>query len=249
MLPPTRRERLALAVQREVSRLTTPVWASLAWVGLRVVMGYRIAERAEARVRYRALLRESDAPLLLCANHLTLIDSALIAWALGSPAFYMRRFSALPWNLPDRANFASTLPRRALAYVTKCIPMPRRGRRTEVGRALGRFAHVLRRGDVCLVFPEGGRSRSGRVEVESAAVGVGRLIGAVPGCRVLCVYLRGERQRTWGSLPARGDRFRVLLAPVEPKSEARGLRRSLEVARQVTAQLAALEQRYFDDRQ
>jgi hypothetical protein len=35
---------------------------------------------------------------------------------------------------------------------------------------------------------------------------------------------------------------------IEPKSDQRGLRGSLDVARQITAQLAELELRYFDGR-
>ena len=93
---------------------------------------------------------------------------------------------------------------------------------------LERLAYLLARGEVGLIFPEGGRSRSGRVDADAAAYGVGRLVKAVPGCRVLCVYLRGARQESWSDLPARGERFRVALAALEPKTDAAGLRGSLD---------------------
>jgi hypothetical protein len=40
----------------------------------------------------------------------------------------------------------------------------------------------------------------------------------------------------------------VAVALIEPKSDQRGLRGSLDVARQITAQLAEMERRYFDGR-
>ena len=81
---------------------------------------------------------------------------------------------------------------------------------------------MLSRGDVGLIFPEGGRSRSGRVDADAATYGVGRVVKALPGCRVLCVYLRGEGQTTYTDAPARGERFRVRFASLEPKTEHGG---------------------------
>ena len=54
-----------------------------------------------------------------------MIDSALVAWALGSPLFYLRHFGALPWNVPERRHFASNAFARVAVYVLKCIPIER----------------------------------------------------------------------------------------------------------------------------
>ena len=109
-----------------------------------------------------------------------------------------------------------------------------------------RFGWLLSRGETGLIFPEGGRSRSGRVEVENAAYGVGRIVKSVPGCRVLCVYLRGERQRGHSGVPARGDRLLRSRSPaLEPKSDHAGLRGSRDVARQIAARLAEMEREHF----
>jgi 1-acyl-sn-glycerol-3-phosphate acyltransferase len=81
----------------------------------------------------------------------------------------------------------------------KCLPVTRGGERTAVADVLNRFVYLLSQGEVGMIFPEGGRSRSGRVEVDMAAPGVGRVVTTLPGCRVLCVYLRGERQRPSGT--------------------------------------------------
>ncbi len=102
---------------------------------------------------------------------------------------------------------------------------------------LERLAHLLRSGETVLMFPESGRSRSGRVDTEATADGVGRLIKEVEGCRVLCVYLRGDAQRTWSNLPARGDTFTIATRLVEPRTDLRGLRASRDLATQVVRQL------------
>ena len=114
---------------------------------------------------------------------------------------------------------------------------------------LARITSLTAHGEVALIFPEGGRSRSGRVEVDEAAWGVGRIVGALPGCRVLCVYLRGRKQETWSQVPVRGDVLDVDITCIEPKSDTRGVRRSRDFSRQIVAQLASMERKYFDGRQ
>ena len=240
------RARLALAVQRAVCFALSPLTTLAALVILRFRLRLRFAGTRELRRAYRASRRTSNAPLLVCGNHLTMIDSALIAYALGSPLWYVRHFASLPWNVPDRNVFAGGLWQRALTYAFKCLPIERGGARTEVADALARFTHVLGRGEVGLIFPEGGRSRTGRVEVASAAYGVGRIVKSVPGCRVLCVYLRGEAQHAYSGMPARGDKLRARIAWLEPKTDRRGLRGSLDVSRQILVRLAELEREHFD---
>jgi 1-acyl-sn-glycerol-3-phosphate acyltransferase len=240
------RARLALAVQRAVCIALAPFTTLAATVLLRGWLRLRFAGIDELRRAYHRFRRANDAPLLVCGNHLTMVDSALIAYALGSPLWYVLHPSSLPWNVPDRNTFAARAWQRVLTYVYKCLPIERGGSRVEVADALARFIHLLRRGEVGLIFPEGGRSRSGRVEVENAAYGVGRIVKSVPGCRVLCVYLRGDAQREYGSLPARGDTLRARIAWLEPKSDKRGLRGSLDVSRQILVRLAELEREHFD---
>ncbi len=237
------------AWQRALAWWVAPLWVPLAAAVLRFGLGYRIRDAERLRKRYRELTAGGAGPILLCANHLTLIDSFLVGWALGSPGWYLRQFDRLPWNTPEATNFAFGAWSRVASYLGKCIPVVRGGKREEVAAVLAQVVHLLERGEVALMFPEGGRSRSGRVDVDAAAWGVGRVVAAVEGCRVLCVYLRGERQETWSSIPARGERFHVELSCIEPKTDLRGARGSRELARQITAQLARMEEEYFDARQ
>ncbi|MEE8313538.1 MAG: lysophospholipid acyltransferase family protein [Myxococcota bacterium] len=225
-----------------------PLWIPLTVLVLRFGLGYRIEGLAEARARFRRILAERSGPLLICANHLTLIDSFLIAWALAPSWRYALRFDLLPWNVPERTNFSSGFWSALLTYLAKGIPITRGGNRPDVAEVLRRVSHLLARGELALIFPEGTRSRTRRVDVESAAWGVGRVIGGLPGCHVLCVYLRGRAQESWGRIPARGDRFHVDLSCIEPKSDQRGMRRSRDLSRQVVTELARMERSFLGDR-
>jgi 1-acyl-sn-glycerol-3-phosphate acyltransferase len=244
-----RSARLYLGVQRGVSRLLSPVTLTLIWVALRFLGRYRVEGLSELRREYREILSRSSAPLLVCANHLTMVDSFVIAWVLGNPLWYLLHFSALPWNVPERLNFAVRWWQKALIYALKCVPIHRGGRRSEVAGVLTRVIHLLNGKDTVLIFPEGGRSRSGRVEVDNAATGVGRIIRSVSDCRVLCVYLRGAKQAGYSVAPERGDRFYAALSEIEPKTDADGLRGSRDLVRQVVRKLADMETEYFDGRE
>lgn len=236
---------LQMYTQRLIGRLVSPLWMPLLVAVMRFGFGWRIAGANEARRMYRRVLAESDAPLLVCGNHLTMVDSALIAWALGSPWWYVTHYDALPWNIPERDNFARTWWLRVLVYLMKCIPIHRGGERGEVAGVLASIRELMSAGEVALVFPEGGRSRAGHVDPHASTYGVGRIVKALPGCRVLCVYLRGEQQTSWSSFPARGDRFHVGLECFEPHTALGGVRGSVDISRQVLARLAHLESAHW----
>jgi hypothetical protein len=241
----TRRLARMNGVQRAVGWLVAPLWVPLAGAVLRLRFGYRVADRRALHAEVRRIRGESTAPLLICANHLTMIDSFIVAWALAPSWTYVIDFDSLPWNTPEETNFASTRRNRVLVYLAKCIPIRRGGSREDVAFVLDRLIHLMRRGETALLFPEGGRSRSGRVSDEHIAWGVGRVVGALPGCRVLCVYMRGDHQETWSDYPARGDVMRVSVACIEPKSDARGVRRSRDLVQQIIGQLSRMEAAYF----
>jgi hypothetical protein len=239
--------RSALEAQRVAGWLAAPFWLPLVVLLMRFVLRWRIRDVARCRQEYAKLLDERR-PLLVVANHLTMVDSAVIGWALGSGTSHVVRPRGLPWNVPLQRRVESWWLWRMLAYSMKCVPVPRGGDRQEVAHVLERLAHLLRRGETVLIFPESGRSRSGRVDPEATADGVGRLIKEVDGCRVLCVYARGDAQRTWSNLPARGETFTIALRVVEPRTELRGPRGSRDLATQVVRHLQDMERDYFGAR-
>jgi 1-acyl-sn-glycerol-3-phosphate acyltransferase len=239
--------RKALEAQRLAGRLAAPLWLPLVVLLMRFVLRWRVRDAGHCRKEYAQLLEERR-PLLVVANHLTMVDSAVIGWGLGSAIGHVVRYRGLPWNVPLQRRVESWWLWRVLAYVMKCVPVPRGGDRQEVAHVLERLAHLLRSGETVLMFPESGRSRSGRVDPEVVADGVGRLIKEVEGCRVLCVYLRGDAQRTWSNIPARGDTFTIVTRLVEPRTDLRGLRASRDLATQVVHHLVEMERDYLEGR-
>ena len=168
--------RAPFGLQGLVGRLTAPVSVPLAVAVMRFGFRWRIRDAAASRALYARLLREDGRPLLVVANHLTMADSPLIAWGLGSALGHVLRYRGLPWNVPEQSRVESARLWRVLAYLAKCIPIPRGGDRQVVAQVLARLERLMRGGEVVLMFPEGGRSRSGRIDSESLAQGVGRLI-------------------------------------------------------------------------
>ena len=239
----------ALRRQRAVSCVLSPLWIPVFVSLMAWAFRWRIEGAKQLRATYRELSEKSPAPLLICANHLTMLDSFVIGWALGGSWFYLTHFSALPWNTPERVHFASTWWKQLLTYLLKCVPITRGSDRKEVALVLEKVRFLLGIGEAVMVFPEGARSRTGRVDLESAAYGVGRIVASVPGCRVLCLYLRGDGQHEMTDAPRRGEVFRGRTALLEPKSDERGLRGSLDISRQIVAKLVELERDHFNDRQ
>lgn len=249
MLPPIPvRDRLLLKVQRLLSFLFFPlVWAAATgW--LRVGRRLTLADADAVRGRFAELVGGAAGPVVVCANHLTLVDSAILAWALAPLPSYLRHFRRMPWSVPEKTNFSHTVGWRVAMFLGKCVYVTRGGPREEVRRTLGKIAHLLRSGDLVCIFPEGGRSRTGRVDTEGFAYGVGQVLQEVPRANVLCVYLRGRDQEGFSDAPRRGDEYRVELEMFQPATASNGLRGARDLATQIVHRLAEMEERHFAER-
>jgi 1-acyl-sn-glycerol-3-phosphate acyltransferase len=208
--------------------------------------GYRIADRKRAHAEFAALVGDHRGPLLVCANHLTLIDSLIIQWALAPGWRLFVRPDWFLWNLPDKYNMSVNPWVRALGYLGKCMLVLRRGPPEEARRALDKVAFLLSRGQSVLVFPEGGRSRVGRVDTQNFVYGVGRMVQETPSARVVCVFARGLGQRAYTNFPRRGETFFIRMKPVAPTTASRGLRADRDLATQIVRHLSVMEQEYFE---
>lgn len=237
----------ALRLQRAFGWLALPLISATGIFYLRVVRNTRIDDLREVRRRFREIA-QTDRPILICANHLTMIDSLYLLWALASPVSYVRQYRRFAWNVPASENFQRGAALRLMSYLGKTVPIDRAGSSAHHRSVLEKLAYLLREGDSVMIFPEAGRSRTGRVEPEKVAYGVGRLLRDVPEALVLCVYQRGARQETWGFQPAWGDRIHVELETLEPKATTEGLRATRELSRQIILRLKAMEDRYFEQR-
>ena len=97
-----------------------------------------------------------------------------------------------------------------------------------------------------MIFPEGTRSRSGRINMQEFPYGVGRLVCNIPNCRVMTIYLRGDGQKTFSNFPRHGETFTLTAEECRPKTVLKGLRAQRDCAGQIIAYLAKMEKEYFD---
>ena len=214
-----------------------------AWMRFR---RYRILDRRGVRAEFAALVGDRRGPLLVCANHLTLIDSLIIQWALAPGWRLFVRPDWFFWNLPDKYNMSINLFVRLLGYFGKCVLVRRKGPPEEIRRALDQVVYLLGRGQSVLVFPEGGRSRVGRVDTESFMYGVGRMMQDTPRARVVCVFARGAGQRVYSNYPKAGEAFVVRMKPVTPTTTFKGMRADRDLATQIVHHLRDMEQQDFE---
>jgi hypothetical protein len=243
------RDLWALRLQRAVAWVFTPFTYYVVAIWMRAGRKYAIPDlhafRADVERKLRAADPDDTAPVLVCANHLTLIDSLVLIRALGSGLRYVfdqRRFA---WNMPELRNLGSSPLTHAGVYLGKCLPVVRQGPQEQTARTLGKVTHLLQRRQWVMIFPEGTRSRSGRVDTQDFAYGVGKLVQDVPGTRVLCLYLRGRGQATFGNLPRKGETFDLLCDVLTPTSTATGMRGSRDISRAIVQRLAELEAVWF----
>jgi 1-acyl-sn-glycerol-3-phosphate acyltransferase len=215
-------------------------YALEAWLRFR---GYRVQARRHVRAEFAATA--GPGPLLVCANHLTLVDSLIIQWALASGWRCFTRPGWFFWNLPDKYNMSVNLWIRILGYFGKCVLVRRKGPPEEGRLALDKVRFLLSRGQSVLVFPEGGRSRVGRVDTEHFMYGVGRMVQETPAAKVLCVFARGVGQRVYTNYPRRGESFFVRVTTIAPTTRFQGLRADRDLATQIVRRLSEMEQEYF----
>jgi len=240
------RDRVGLRVQEAVSQALVPLtyYGLVAWMRWH---GYRLHDLAAARAAFEAQAGREPGPLLLFANHLTLIDSLFIQWAMAPAWRLLFQPRVFTWNLPDRQNISRRWWIRLLCYVGKCVPVVRKATPEETRRTLDKVAFLLSRGQTVLVFPEGGRSRVGRVDTENFSYGVGRMLQDTPAARVLCIFVRGRGQKAYSDYPRDGETLVVRFRRMAPATAFAGMRGARDLATQIVGQLREMEREAFED--
>lgn len=241
---PSEHDRAALRRQTRLGWLAFPLVGPAALFYMRVLRGYRVAGMGAARRVYREALA-AGRPTIVCANHLTMYDSVYLHHGLAPLIDYWRDFRRFAWNLPAVENFTHSTFLRTLVYLGKCIPIDRKGDAAHHDWVLALVRHLVSQGDICTIFPEGGRSRTGRVDPDNVTYGIGHILRDLDRPLVVCAYLRGERQETWGEVPVWGDTLHLSVELLEPTTQHSGLRASRDLSRQVATRLKAMEDAHF----
>ena len=237
---------LPLLIQYILGRLAVFVLGPL-YFAITRLMGYRVRNLRKIRQTCSRLLREHEGPWIICANHLTMIDSSIITYATLSLPHHFLRYRELPWNLPERNNFQQNIFLAVICYLAKCIPINRGGNREEMKKTLDKCNAVLEWNQPIMIFPEGGRSRTGRVNIEGYSYGVGRFVKDFKNSKIMCIYLRGDGQDTYGFIPRFGERFIVNVEVLQLEhTEENGLRAQRFYAEQIVKKLAQMEADYFN---
>ena len=232
-----------LGFQRFIGHLCLLPLGFLIVLLLRFRGRYKLKHHRELRRRFKEIVASGD-PILICPNHLTLIDSVILLWAFGSIPWYLFHYRSFSWNIPAVENVKTRLSWRIITYISKCVLIDRIGGAEHRNQIFSAIRQCLRRGDIFTVFPEGTRSRSGSVQVDDVAYGVGKIIQGVPGTKVLCVYMRGDRQDAYSAFPKNGERIDISLEVITPSSANKGLRAVRDYSRQVIEKLKEMEDRY-----
>lgn len=215
----------ALRLQWRLSRALVVLVSLVVTAVARFYFKYRLDENIAAlRADIWAKLDAHDGPVIWAANHLTLIDSFLVYWAI-FPVSRLLEDRRIPWSTPEYTNYyklggpVQSALIRGLLYLCRCIPFLRGGEDAASEnfrqKAFDKCAWVLKEGGAVFVYPEAGRSRSGWLEPKRPKDFLGKLALEVPNTKFLCVYLRADRQIATTAAPPRGDRLRVVADLIE----------------------------------
>jgi 1-acyl-sn-glycerol-3-phosphate acyltransferase len=233
-----------LMVQTMVGRVVIFILAPMIFCFFKI-SGYHIRDLEKTRDECRKYFKGHQGPWLICANHLTMIDSLILAYAMMPIYQYTFRFNLIPWNVPEKKNFQRNIFSSMICYSLKCIPISRGGNRDRVKATLNKCMVLLQKHQNLMIFPEGTRSRTGYICTRDFPYGVGRLLNGVPECKVLCIYARGDHQRYHSTLPRYKEVFSVKTEVIRPVTKMKGLKAQRDISGQIIRHLFKMENNYF----
>ena len=200
----------------------------------------------------REFLKNHEGPLLVVANHISMIDSILFTYPIPFRILY-------PWHVPDKDNFnyeefkgLKRLWWKFFYYTGRMLPIDRKGKslESEKQRALTyeKMLWVLEQGDALFIFPELTRSRQGWFERNKVKDFIGRLLLHNKNLPVLAVYGRGEKQQSYCNYPEKGEKFRLYsdyFVPQITEEEKKEAGATIKLANQVFAKISELQDKWF----
>jgi 1-acyl-sn-glycerol-3-phosphate acyltransferase len=243
-LPPSRRLKLRTRTQMVLGHIALfPLCGLIAFV-MGWVVRYKIQNRDEIRKQFKEITK-NNSPLIICSNHLTFIDSALLIWALGANSWYFFNYRFMSWNLPAGDVFKKKLYFRIILFLGKSIFIHRDGTKEHKEDVLSMAHDLIKKGQVFTIFPEGRRSRTGRFDTNHITFGTSKIIMSLGGCNILCTYIRSDKQQGYSNYPAIGSQFRPLLKLIKIEPTKTGRHGYAEVSEIISKEIKALEDQYF----
>jgi 1-acyl-sn-glycerol-3-phosphate acyltransferase len=241
----SKKSKIFLHLQNFIGRISILILAPLYFLASRIFF-YRVRDLREIRRRCAAEFAKHKGGWIICSNHLTMIDSFILSYAIFSLGQHIISYKKLPWNLPERNNYKDNIILMILCYLSKCIPINRGGSREKMKESLEKCIYLLKSGETIMIFPEGKRSRTGRVDKEGFSYGVGRFVKSLDNCKIMCMYLRGDKQESYSVIPAWGEKFSIEIEIFTPQPvQGSELRVQREYATQIIERLAKMEENYF----
>ena len=241
----SKKSQIFLHLQNFIGRISILILAPLYFFAAKVFF-YRVRDLKEIRRRCAAEFAKHKGGWIICSNHLTMIDSFILSYAIFSLGQHIINYKKLPWNLPEWNNYKGNISLTILCYLSKCIPINRGGSREKMKESLEKCVYLLKSGETIMIFPEGRRSRTGRVDKEGFSYGVGRFVKNVENCKIMCMYLRGDKQDNYSVIPAWGEKFSIQIEIFTPQRvEGSELKAQREYATQIIDRLAQMEENYF----
>lgn len=217
---------------------------------MRGLLGYKWKDLKGIRKKIQNLMGIERVPVILCPNHLTMIDSLILVWALTPFWKAIGRSRLFPWNTPEKTNYAHVAVLRFFTYIGKCLPVVRQGPQEKTLKLMEKIKWLLSHGQSLMMFPEGARSLTGRVDTENYAYGVGKIVHEVRQTginpKILLLYLRGDRQKGKSMIPPYGSTFTLDAQLLDPQTPSQGLRASRDLSTQIIKGLASMEQKHFE---
>jgi len=153
-----------------------------------------------------------DGPVILASNHLSFIDSIVIPLAVPRRVVFLAK--AEYWE----GRSLASLPRRLFFRTFDAVPVQREQQR-DAQASLDLARQVLARGDAFGIYPEGTRSRDGRLY--RGRTGVGWLSMAADAPVVPVGLVGTDRVQPVGATVPRVHRVRITFGPpVRPEDYA-----------------------------
>ncbi|MCG8571641.1 MAG: 1-acyl-sn-glycerol-3-phosphate acyltransferase [Spirochaetes bacterium] len=241
------RDKIGLQLQVFLARISFvvigPIMSFLVFIKFR----FKIDNLKEIRQQYQSLLKQGSGPILICANHLTFVDSIIHSVFFSSIASYFVHFKKLAWHVPEKRNFAHKPLWRLICYLGKCIPVIRSGTPEQSKKSLAKMLYLLKRGHIISIFPEGARSVAGLIDTENFSYAVGQILKRFEQSRILCVYMRGMNHGGFAKFPQKNEKFYLKMEIFQPTSLYKGMRKARDISTQIIMKLKSMEEKFFQN--